>query len=72
MVSRKRGRSTTTEGSTGATVGVVSRHHEGQESEASKQKKKKHKGELQDFYHFQQVWRRAAVKAGGAARPLSL
>eukprot|EP00966_Prymnesium_polylepis_P173863 4022128-Prymnesium_polylepis.1 len=44
--SRKRGRSTTTEESTGATVGVASRGHEEHESATAKKKKKKHKGEL--------------------------
>ncbi|KAL1520407.1 hypothetical protein AB1Y20_021993 [Prymnesium parvum] len=54
VVSRKRGRSTATEESTGATVGVASKAHELHESATSKKKKKKNKGELVDFYHFQQ------------------
>lgn len=63
MVSRKRGRSTATEASTGATVGVVSKYHEEHESASSKKKKKKNKGELVDFYHFQQV----RVRSGGGS-----
>ena len=69
MVSRKRGRSTATEASTGATVGVVSKYHEEHESASSKKEKKKNKGELVDFYHFQQVLRRRSIPRPALAHP---